>query len=250
VKNSLRLQNTEGPKNTFPDLIVEKRLNIPSARRSHHTTGTRDLVIHLLSHYGPSFSGCGRLFSVCKRLDDSPSHLQHYINRRVGVKLPQYLLLMHCCAAEKFDHSQSLFIVFSIRASSWFSFVIRGSFGKIAKSHQLRQNHKKFSIKWPECVQQLELHATERRSKLLRLPPISEVMRQSGLVVTEGASDEGAPAAEAEPTDIEESNADCWGLALKCYELRTRQHKMLNIKALRPSKHYFLLDIMDFGRRF
>jgi hypothetical protein len=32
---------------------------------------------------------------------------------------------------------------------------------------------------------------------------------------------------------------DCWGLVLKCYELRTRQHKMLNINALRPSKHYF-----------
>ena len=28
--------------------------------------------------------------------------------------------------------------------------------------------------------------------------PISEVMKQSGLVVTEGATDEGAPAAEAE----------------------------------------------------
>jgi hypothetical protein len=41
----------------------------------------------------------------------------------------------------------------------------------------------------------------------------------------------------------------CWGLVLKCYELRTRQHKMLNIKALRPSKHYFPLDIMDFGQR-
>jgi hypothetical protein len=41
----------------------------------------------------------------------------------------------------------------------------------------------------------------------------------------------------------------CWGLVLKCYELRTRQHKMLNIKALRPLKHYFPLDIMDFRRR-
>jgi hypothetical protein len=38
--------------------------------------------------------------------------------------------------------------------------------------------------------------------------PISEVMRQSGLVVTEGAIDEGAPAAEAEQADIEEENAD------------------------------------------
>jgi hypothetical protein len=38
--------------------------------------------------------------------------------------------------------------------------------------------------------------------------PISEVMRQSGLVVTEGASEEGAPAAEAEQVDTEEGNAD------------------------------------------
>jgi hypothetical protein len=37
--------------------------------------------------------------------------------------------------------------------------------------------------------------------------PISEVMRQSGLVVPEGASDEGAPAAEAEQADIEGGDA-------------------------------------------
>jgi hypothetical protein len=36
--------------------------------------------------------------------------------------------------------------------------------------------------------------------------PISEVMRQSGLVVPEGAADEGAPAAEAEQADIEEGD--------------------------------------------
>jgi hypothetical protein len=38
--------------------------------------------------------------------------------------------------------------------------------------------------------------------------PISEVMRQSGLVVTEGAFEEGAPAAEAKQADVEEENAD------------------------------------------
>jgi hypothetical protein len=31
----------------------------------------------------------------------------------------------------------------------------------------------------------------------------------------------------------------CWGLVLKCYESRTRQHKVLNVNVLRPSKHYF-----------
>jgi hypothetical protein len=38
--------------------------------------------------------------------------------------------------------------------------------------------------------------------------PISEVMRKSGLVVTEGAIDEGAPTAEAKQVDIKEENAD------------------------------------------
>jgi hypothetical protein len=37
--------------------------------------------------------------------------------------------------------------------------------------------------------------------------PISKVMRQSGLVVPEGASDKGAPAAETEQADIEEGDA-------------------------------------------
>jgi hypothetical protein len=41
----------------------------------------------------------------------------------------------------------------------------------------------------------------------------------------------------------------CWGLVLKCYELRTRQHKMLNIDAHRPLKHYLPKDLMNFGRR-
>ena len=38
--------------------------------------------------------------------------------------------------------------------------------------------------------------------------PISEVMRPSGLVVTEGASEEGAPTAEAEQADIDEGDGD------------------------------------------
>jgi hypothetical protein len=38
--------------------------------------------------------------------------------------------------------------------------------------------------------------------------PISEVMEWSGLVVIEGAIDEGAPDAEAEQTVVEEENVD------------------------------------------
>jgi hypothetical protein len=40
----------------------------------------------------------------------------------------------------------------------------------------------------------------------------------------------------------------CWGLVLKCYELRTRQHKMLNVNVLRPLKHYLPEDLMNFER--
>jgi hypothetical protein len=38
--------------------------------------------------------------------------------------------------------------------------------------------------------------------------PISEVMRRSGLVSPKGASDEGAPAAEAEQVDVEEGETE------------------------------------------
>jgi hypothetical protein len=76
--------------------------------------GTRDLVIHLLAHCGPPFSGCGRLFSGWERLDDLPSHLHHYINRRVGVKLPHFsyyctiVLLKNLTIAEAYSsYSQS-----------------------------------------------------------------------------------------------------------------------------------------------
>jgi hypothetical protein len=69
---------------------------------AHHTAGS-----------GPPFSECGRLFGGCGRLGDSPSHLHHYINRRVGVKLPQHslsllVLLKNLTIAEAFSpHSRA-----------------------------------------------------------------------------------------------------------------------------------------------
>jgi hypothetical protein len=52
--------------------------------------------------------------------------------------------------------------------------------------------------------------------------------------------------ATCSPTNYAEVH--CWGLVLKCYELRTMQHKMLNINVLRPLKHYLPKDLMNFGR--
>jgi hypothetical protein len=58
------------------------------------------------------------------------------------------------------------------------------------------------------------VHSTARVShegeetEVAETAPISEVMKQSGLVVIEGATDEGAPAAEAEHTVAEEEDID------------------------------------------
>ena len=50
-----------------------------------------------VAHRSVSAGDC--LFGA-EDFDDSPSHLRHYINRRVGVKLPQHSLLLHCFAAK------------------------------------------------------------------------------------------------------------------------------------------------------
>jgi hypothetical protein len=48
----------------------------------------------------------------------------------------------------------------------------------------------------------------EEEAKAAETAPISEVMRRSGLVVTEGAADEESPTAETEQSDIEEGDAN------------------------------------------
>jgi hypothetical protein len=120
VKKSLRLQEAEGPKNTFPELVVEKRYNFRA--RSGPT-----MQVRYFGFCGPPHSGCEQLFAWCKNPDDSPSYLRHYINRQVGVKLPQHSLLLHCFAAKIFNHSRSLILAF--RRSS--SLVPTSSKGKL-----------------------------------------------------------------------------------------------------------------------
>jgi hypothetical protein len=110
MKKSLRLQEAEGPKNTFPELVVEKRYNFRA--RSGST-----MQVHYSGFCGPPFSGCEQLFAWCKNPDDSPSFLQHYINRQVGVKLPQNSLLLHYFAAKIFNHSRSLTFAFKQSSS-------------------------------------------------------------------------------------------------------------------------------------
>jgi hypothetical protein len=47
VKNSPRLRNAEGLKNTFPEVVAEKRLKYSEREVAHHAVGTRYLAIHL-----------------------------------------------------------------------------------------------------------------------------------------------------------------------------------------------------------
>jgi hypothetical protein len=107
--------------------------NIPSVKWSHHATGTRVLAIHLLGFCGPSFSGCGRLFVRCGRLDNSPSHLWHYINKRVGVKLPQHSLLLQCFAAKNLTIAEACSSHSTEAPLSVLLHHKRKSFGKIKK---------------------------------------------------------------------------------------------------------------------
>jgi hypothetical protein len=52
-----------------------------------------DPVAHRSVSAGDCLFGAGDL-------DDLPSHLRHYINRQVGVKLQQHSFLLHCFAAK------------------------------------------------------------------------------------------------------------------------------------------------------
>jgi hypothetical protein len=73
-----------------------------------------------VAHRSVSVGGC---LPGAEDLDDSPSHLRHYINRRVGVKLPQHSLLLHCFAAKNLTIAEAcllhpqlkLFILLKLR---------------------------------------------------------------------------------------------------------------------------------------
>jgi hypothetical protein len=73
------------------------------------------------------------------------------------------------------------------------------------KSIQLRQNTRNSASNGRVRSTARITHDREE-TEATETAPISKVMRRSGLVVTEGASDEGAPATEAEQADIEEGD--------------------------------------------
>jgi hypothetical protein len=75
------------------------------------------------------------LFGV-EDLDDSPSHLRHYINRRVGMKLPQHSLLLHCFAAKILTKAEACLLHPEPKLSTLL---------KLRNKEVLRQSKEKFS---------------------------------------------------------------------------------------------------------
>jgi hypothetical protein len=96
----------------------------------------------------------------------SPSPLRHYINRQIGEELPQHSFPLHCCAVKKFNHSRS--------------------FLHCALEQTL--HHLSLASSKSENIEMARVRSTARVShegdevEVTETSPISEVMRQSGLV--------------------------------------------------------------------
>jgi hypothetical protein len=116
---------------------------------------------------------------------------------------------LHCCVVKKFNHSRSFFHCTLKQALHYLELTS----SKEWASSKLQKNHQS-SLK-PQKIQQMaKVRSTARVSrkgeetKVTKTKPISEVMKQSGLVVTEGTTAEGTPVAKAKQTAIEEENVD------------------------------------------
>jgi hypothetical protein len=101
-KKPQRLRNAEGPKNTFPELVAEKRLKYSRHQMVHRSANTCDLAVHLPSD---GWSTVQRVQAIW-RFTFPPAALYKQTGwcRVTTTSLP-----LHCCAVKKFNHSRSFF---------------------------------------------------------------------------------------------------------------------------------------------
>jgi hypothetical protein len=92
VKKSQGLRNAEGPKNTFPELIAEKRLKYLERKVAHHAAGMNDLVIHFL---GAEWSTVQRVRATW-RFTFPPAALYKQMGR-CGVTTAFIAIALLCC---------------------------------------------------------------------------------------------------------------------------------------------------------
>jgi hypothetical protein len=106
---------------------------------------------------------------------------------------------LHCCAVKKFNHSQSFFHCALKRTLHHLEII-----SSEERASSKLQKETSTSLKPQKIHQMARVHSTARvtregeETEVTETAPISEVMKQSGLVVTEGTTDEGTPVAEAE----------------------------------------------------
>jgi hypothetical protein len=96
-----------------------------------------------VAHRSASAGDC--LFGA-EDLDDSPSHLRHYINRRVGVKLPHHSLLLRCFAAKILTKAEACLL-----HPKLFSLLKLRNKKELRQSKEI-QKTRNLIIRWPECV--------------------------------------------------------------------------------------------------
>jgi hypothetical protein len=144
----------------------------------------------------------GGCFSGAEDLDDSPSHLRHYINRRVSVKSPQHSLLLYCCAAKNLTIAEAWSSCSNEAPLSILLRHKRKNFGEIEKVNNFKKfqkNHNQMARVRSTARIDREGDETEATETVL----ISEAMRRSGL-----ATSGDIPATEAERSDVEETDSE------------------------------------------
>jgi hypothetical protein len=146
-----------------------------------------------------SAGGC---LSGAEDLDDLPSYLRHYINRRVGVKLPQHSLLLHCFATKILTKPEAclmhpqpkLITLLKLRSKKKL---------RQDKEKNLTSKNKKFNHQMARVRSTTRVTHNGEEAKGAETAPISEVMKRSGLVASKDA-----PAAETEQADVEENESE------------------------------------------
>jgi hypothetical protein len=99
VKKSQKLRNAEGPKNTFLELVAEKRLKYFEREVAHHTAGTIDLVILFP---GAEWSTVQRVWATVQRVRASwrftfPPAALYKQTGRCGVTTTFIAIALLCC---------------------------------------------------------------------------------------------------------------------------------------------------------
>jgi hypothetical protein len=154
-----------------------------------------------VAHRSVSAGDC--LFGA-EDLDGSPSHLRHYINRGVGVKLPQHSLLLCCFAAKILTKAEACLLHPQPKLFSFLKLRNKKELRQSKeKKFQLHSKNKKFNHQMARVRSTARVTRDGEEAEGAETAPISKVMQRSGLVASEDA-----PAAEAEQADVDTESED------------------------------------------